>query len=173
MALTAADVMVGVNGSVNFAPAATALPTDNTTALAVAFKDLGYLDESGVTQSIARSSSNIRAWQNGDIVRKVTTEHDVTYTFTPMETNAEVLRTYYNNFDAGTVEIKGGAGRRGVWVVEVKDGSKLVRIVIPDGEVVEQADVNFTNADAIKYPVTISAYPDASGVKAYLYTDAT
>jgi hypothetical protein len=27
------------------------------------------------------------------------------------------------------------------------------------------------NGDAIMYPVTITAYPDASGVKAYLYYD--
>lgn len=172
MALTAANVRVAVTGSVNFAPAATALPADNTTALAVAFVDQGYVDESGVTQTISRSVQSIRAWQDGSIVRKITSEHDVSYAFTLMETSAEALKTYYNNFAAGTVEVKGGSGRRGVWVLEVLDGMKKVRVVIPDGEVTEQGDVSYVNADAIKYPVTISAYPDGSGVKAYIYTDA-
>lgn len=173
MALTAANVRVAVTGSVNFAPAATALPTDNTTALAPGYIDIGYVDEAGVTQSINRSVTNIRAWQNGDIVRKITTEHDVTYQFALMETSAEALKTYYNSFTAGKVEVKGGTGRRGVWVFEVLDGTDKIRVVVPDGEVTEQGDTSLVNGDAIKYPVTLTAYPNTSGVKAYIYTSLT
>jgi hypothetical protein len=51
----------------------------------------------------------------------------------------------------------------------MEDGSDLIRIVVPDGQVVERGDVVYKNDTPIGYQVTVTAYPDASGVKAYIY----
>ena len=50
MALTSANVRVGATGAVYFAPIATALPTNATTALASAYTngDVGYIDRKSV-----------------------------------------------------------------------------------------------------------------------------
>lgn len=172
---TAANVRVAVTGTINYGPAGTALPTDATTGLDAAFDEVGYADDSGVVQTINEDRNDIVAWQNGDKVRKVRTNHDVMYAFTMLETNEQSLEIYYGDgtftgtLTDGEVQIRGDAETRGEWVIHVIDGDSLIRIVIPDGEVTERGDVSFVNGDAVKYPVTITCYPDEDGVKAYQY----
>ena len=56
-----------VGGALFRAPAGTALPTDAVTALAEAYKCLGYVSEDGVTNSTSIDSDEVKAW-GGDIV---------------------------------------------------------------------------------------------------------
>lgn len=175
MATTASNVRVGVTGEVSLAEAGTTLPTDSSTTLDVAFSGLGYNTEDGVLEAINETTTDIKAWQNGDTVRTVATEHDVEYTFTLMETNADTLAAYYgaDSYDTGVVEVKAGTATRGVWVVEVIDGDDVVRIVIPDGEVTASGQVTYANnGSAVTYPLTVKCYPDSTGVKAYKYYGA-
>lgn len=172
---TAENVRVAVTGSINYGPAGTALPEAVTTELDAAFDEVGYANEDGITQAINEDRTDIRAWQNGDVVRKVRTSHDVTYAFTMLETNLTSLEIYYGDgsvsgtLDDGVVEVRGDLTTRGEWVLHVIDGDQLIRIVIPDGEVTERGDVQYVNANAVQYPVTITAYPDDDDVKAYKY----
>ena len=85
MATNSDNVLVGVTGAIYKAPAGTTLPTSAYAALDVAFKELGFVTEEGVTEAQLTQVTNLRAWQNGTVVRKVQTEHDVTYQFTLME----------------------------------------------------------------------------------------
>lgn len=171
MANDADNVVVAVTGGVSYAPIGTALPTNATAPLNGAFGEVGYVSEDGITQSIGTDTSDIRAWQNGDIVRRVQTSHEVTYALTMIESSPLVLEAYYGNYAAGTVEIRGDQPGHKEWVINVLDGGAKIRIVIPDGQVTERGDVQYVNSDAVSYPVTITAYPDANGVKAYLYFD--
>ena len=171
MATTAGNVRVGVTGGVYGAPAGTTLPTTVDGALDGGFVELGYISEDGITQAIASDITDIQAWQNGDVVRKVQTSHDLTYAMAFLETSEAVLEAYYGNFAAGEVEIKGEQGVRQCWVLQVIDGNTAIRIVIPDGQVTERGDIAYVNGEAVQYPVTITCYPDSLGVKAYMYTD--
>lgn len=176
---TAANVRVAVTGTINYAPAGTTLPEDATTGLDAAFDELGYADESGVVQAINEDRNDIIAWQNGDKVRKVRTNHDVTYAFTMLETNEGSLAVYYGDgsfsgtLADGVVEVRGDTNTRGAWAIHVIDGENLIRIVIPDGEVTERGEVSYVNGDAVKYPVVVTGYPDEDGVKAYMYLAET
>lgn len=180
MANVAENVRVGVTGAVYFAPSATAVPTSVSEALNAAFTDVGYISEDGVTENVSTESTDIRAWQNGDIVRRVQTSHDYTISFSMLETKAKTLELYYGNFtagpggDSGVVEISGEQPYRGAFVVQVIDDTDLIRIVIPDGQITERGEVVRVNGDATMYNVTITAYPDNTGTKAYIYyeTDA-
>ena len=69
------------------------------------------------------------------------------------------------------VEIDGALAPHASWVLHIVDGDNLRRIVIPDGQVTERQDVTYVNGDAIQYGVTITCYPDASGIKAYIYDE--
>lgn len=174
MALVAGNVRVAVTGAVYAAPAATAVPTSTAAALNAAFVDVGYLSEDGVTTSIATDSNDIIAWQNGTLVRRVQTSHDFTLQFTMIETNGASLLLYFGNYTvggagSGSVQITGAAAPRGAYVLHVVDGTDLIRVVIPDGQVTDRGEVTYLNGDAVGYDTTITAYPDASGVKAYLY----
>ena len=90
---------------------------------------------------------------------------------TMIETKKEVLELFYSDPDATAtaVKITGKQAKHETYVLDVLDGDKTVRLVIPDGQVVERGEVTFKNEEAIGYQVTIVAYPDSKGVKVYQY----
>lgn len=174
MATTAANVRVGVTGGAYHATVGTSLPTDATTALAAGFAEVGYIGEDGITQSIETDSEDIRAWQNGDVVRKVQTSHDLTFSFTMIESNQETLRVYYADADATTTttEVKADAPTIESWVLEIVDDDSTIRIVLPSAQVTERGELTYKGDEAVGYEITLTAYPNSSGVKAYIYGDA-
>lgn len=167
----AAGVLVGT-GKFYGGVTGTALPTTAGASLNAAFKDLGLLSEDGVTQSIAQDVSQIKAW-DGSVVRKVQTSHDVTYKFLMLETNPASIAAYYSpdNFDDvnNKITITSDMNTRQSWIMQIVDGSNIIRVVIPDGEVEGHDDVVFKSDTAIGYGITLTAYPDAANVKAYQY----
>lgn len=178
MANTAANVIVGkplATGGVLTGALSATLPTAATGTTA-GFTAVGYISDDGVTQTIDTDTTDIVAW-GGDTVRVVQTSHKVEYKFTLIETSSTSLSVYYGTDNvtgsAGvlTVKIKGGDLDHGKWVLEVKDGDQRVRVCIPDGQVTDRGDVVFKDDEAVGYEITLSCYPDSSGVKAYLYTD--
>jgi len=176
--LTAANVRIAITGGVYNAAVGTTLPTLATTALDAAFtaRELGYLSDAGIVQSIATSTTNITAWQNADVVRKVQTEQDVTYKFDLLETSALTLETYYGNYTGttaqGVSQITGALMPHFSWIFHVIDGDARIRLVLPDAQVTDRGDTSMVNGAALVYPLTLTAYPDTSGVKAYAYLDS-
>jgi hypothetical protein len=173
VALTADNVRVAVTGGIFVAPTGTALPTSAISALNGSFDELGYIGEDGITESQNADSADIKAWQNGDTVRKVQTSHDLTYQFTFIETTDAVLEQYYGPLTGGVVHVTGDQLGRQSWVIEIVDGDVDIRIVIPDGQITERGEITYASGEAIGYQVTLTAYPDNSGVKAYIYRDET
>lgn len=171
MALVAANVRVGVTGGVYRAPLGTALPTDATSPIPAEFLDVGYIHEDGVTQSQETDTEDIVAWQNGDVVRKVQTSHDLTFTVPMIETKAITLGLYYNDDAAtdSTFQVTGAQATHYAWIIDVVDGDHVVRMCLPDGQVTEKGEVTYQNSEAVSYEITLSAYPDVDGVKAYGY----
>lgn len=178
MSTNAANALVGVSGATFKAPKGSTLPVDNTSAIDPAFVDLGYVSDKGVTQKTNTNTQKITAWQNGDTVREVQTSHDLTFEFSMIETKQDTLKAYYgdDSYTAGTgtkftVKVTGEQGVRGSWILELLDPNQTdpVRVVIPDGQVTARGDVVWMNSAVVEYDVTITAYPDATGVKAYIY----
>ena len=177
MALTSANVRVGVTGSVYKAPTGTAAPTDTGTALNVAFVELGYVSGAGLTETRSVASQDIKAWQNAEVVRTVVTEGKVTYQFTLIETTEAVLEAYYGT--AATLGVSEGSitvrptttGGRASWVFNVVDGAELLRIYIAEGEITEWGDIVYASGEPIGYQVTVTAYP-VSGVAATKFSTA-
>lgn len=187
MADTAANVRIGKPAStggvlVGAIGASPALPTDATTALAVGFNGVGYIGEDGVTMTQGTDVKEIKAW-GGDTVRKVQTSHDCTFKFIMIETNQYSAKAYfgtsqvtYTPADATkgnrvAAQVSGAQLDHNKWVFEISDGLAKVRVCVPDGQITERGDLAFKTDEAIGYEVTVTAYPDGTGVKAYLYTD--
>ena len=169
MALTRANVRVAVTGGVYRGVSGTTVPTTVDGVLHVALKDQGYVGEDGITQSIDKDTTDITAWQGSDIVREVQTSHKLTYQLKLIEVNPETLKTVYGNHTTGTTLITGATLPASAWVFNVVDGENLIRLVIPDGQVHEIGDVVYAAGEEVGHEITITCYPDASGVKAYLY----
>jgi len=175
MALDAANVAVAVTGSVKYAPIATAIPNDAYEALNVAFLDVGYISDEGVTESHGTETNDIVAWQNGAVVRRVRTSHVLTYQFTMLETNTASMSLFYDTYSSsggttGTATVTGVEHDEQRFVIDVVDGTDNIRIVLPNAQITELGEVSYVNGDAIGRPITVTAYPETStNVKAYVY----
>lgn len=171
MTLDATNVEVAVTGAVYLAPLGTTLPTSSADELDEAFKDVGYISEDGITETPEEDTQEIRAWQNGDVVRRLLTSHEIQYGFTMIEINEVSLTAYYGNYDAGTVRVTGAPLPRQSMVIDVIDEGKLRRRVAPVAGIVERGEVSLTNSEATGLEVTVSCYPDATETptKVYIY----
>lgn len=164
MALTSANVRVGVSGVISVAPTATTAPTDASTALAVGFLAMGYVSDNGVTETIDRSTNDIHGWQNGDTVRTVLTDSKVTYKFSLIETSKATIEFAYGttvtqSAPMGTYTINAGTtGGRKSFVLDVIDGANLKRIYVAEAEVTELGDTTYASGEAVGYDVTLTCY---------------
>lgn len=175
MASSATAVRVGVTGKIWVAPQGTAVPTATSTVLASGYNEIGYATDGGVTLGVGTDTTDIRAWQNGDLVRRVQTSVTFTVQFAMLETNEFSLKTFFNNYTHGAgvtdgqVTMNGNQAFRGAVVIDVIDGTSLLRFVFPDAQVTDRGDVSIVNGDAISWDVTLSGYPDTSGNSGYVY----
>lgn len=163
MALDSDNVRVAVTGAVYVAPTGTTAPTTSASSLDAAFVDLGYVSADGITESIDRTTNQIRAWQNGSLVREVTSEGTYSVSMTFIETNESVLELYYGatNTDGEFSIDPTSTGGRKSFVIDVVDGSIVERIYIPAGEITSLGERTLASGEAVGYQVTVTAYADA------------
>ena len=166
-----------VGGAIFKAPVGTALPTDATTALAAAFKSLGYISEDGMTNNNSPESDTIKAW-GGDAVATYQTDKADTFGFTLIESmNTDVLKTIYGEKNVSgelptgiTVKANLEELDNASWVVDmILKGGVLKRIVIPDAAVTEVGDITYKSDETIGYAVTLTALQDENSNTHYEY----
>lgn len=163
MALDSDNVRVAVSGAVYVAPTGTTAPTTSSSALDAAFVDLGYVSADGITENIDRTTNQIRAWQDGSLVREVTSEGTYSVDLTFIETKEDVLELYYGATNAsGQFDIDpASSGGRKSFVIDVVDGTAVERVYIPAGEITALGTRTLASGEAVGYQVTITAYADA------------
>jgi hypothetical protein len=186
MANSINNVVVGkplVTGGVLVAPKGTLLPTDATTATDAAFKAVGYLTDSGVSKSEKRNSGTVNAW-GGDVIAATSKGYDVTIKLDL----AEFLNSITQGLIYGTANVvstpatstKGNLLKvtatsaptpRNAWVFEIINDAKKVRLVVPDGKVMETGDTTFKDDAIAAAALTLQCFPDSTGAYYYVYTD--
>lgn len=151
------------------------VPTDATTALGDGFTNGGYLADDGVTNSRDRDTTTVTAF-GGDTVLNATASVTETFAFGMIETTKDTMSFIYGpdnvsgDDDNFTVKHNAKDAPRLVDVFEfAMTGDRVKRIVIPEGQVTDLDDVEYTDGDAVKYSPTITAYPDSAGNTAYEY----
>lgn len=182
MAMNPKNVTTGkrrIDGGVYRAPIGTTLPTDATTALAAAFKNLGYCSEDGVTNTISRETTEIKEW-GGDTVDSVLTGQSDLFKFKSIEAlNVDTLKMVFGDANvtetngAVTVNVKAAESDAAVYVIDMilKD-NRMKRIVIPSGKVTELGDIVYKANEAVGYDITLQATLNSAGVTHYEYISA-
>lgn len=169
MSLAADEVRVGITGELFSAPTGSTAPTDSSTALDAAFLGHGYVSDDGVTETWDDSVDTIVAWQNATTVRASRTESTMTLACTLLQTRGSNLELFYPgssveaNGDEYKIEVKPPTSDRRAFVLNVIDGDDVIRIYVGNGELTDRGDVPYKNGNAVMYPVTITAFPDADG----------
>ncbi len=171
-----------VTGAILSAPVGTALPTDARSALDAAFRDSGYVSKDGVKLSPDYSTTEITDW-SGAVVRRVLESFDGTISWQHIQFDADSMRNAFGDENVVVTPATATHGEQIAlklgshlpeprsWVLKMKDGDNLVRIVVPNGQVTDVDEMEFSATAAIPLPVTLSCYPDASGESIYIYTD--
>lgn len=168
-------------GAIYAAPIGTALPTDATTNLNTAFKQLGYVSEDGLTNATEMEVESIRAW-GGDTVLITQTSKEDTFQFTLIEMlNVDVLKLVYGSGNvtgatlADGITVQANAKDLDDWCVVIDmvlRGGVLKRIVIPIAKVTEVGEISYADNDAVGYETTLTCQPDASENTHYEYIQA-
>lgn len=167
--MDAANVDVAVTGAIYRARVGTAVPTSPTDPLPVAWREMGWISEEGLTESPNDTTKEIKAWQNGTTVRRLITGSTYNFKFKAIETNALTLETYHKGSSIGTaggvstLEVLGASAQRWMFAFDLVDGDKHLRVVLQDAEVTERGPVVYKNDEAIGYEMTVTSYPVENG----------
>lgn len=189
MAPSTAKILVGnpdrTTGAVMAAPLGTALPTTPVAAPNVAFNELGYISEDGLSLSQGQEWVDIRDW-GGDLVRTFMSQFNGTLNWSFLETNDTALQAMYGSSNVTITAAGVSTGKYTAialnsteptpksWMFNIADSTivdlpRKIRIVVPNGQITERGDISFTRNNAVTYPVTLRCYPDSSGNSIYLY----
>lgn len=164
-------------GAVSVAPSGSALPTDAVTALAEAFKPLGYCSEDGLTNNNTPNTTEVKAW-GGDTVLVTNDGKTDTFGYTLIEVlNVEVLKHALGDGNVTgtlaegiTVKANNKPQAEHVVVVDmIMRGGALKRIVIPRGVVTSVGEVTYSDKAAVGYAITLTAFADTAGNTHYEY----
>lgn len=181
MALDATYVAkpISVTGGIKVAPLGTVTPTDPTSVLNAAFKELGYVTEDGLKLSHDASDDKIKVW-GGVTIRTIRSDYSATITGTLVSTlDIDVLKNVFGDSlvtqKSGFIAIKHAAdiAPEKVYIIETKDASNggRKRYVIPKGQITVSGDVKLSHKEITGFEVTVEALADKDGVCYYEYVE--
>ena len=136
----------------------------------------------GVTLTPDMSTSDINDW-SGALIRRVLEAFNGEVAFTMIQSDAETFKMalgddYVEAQDADAshgnqVMAKFGAHLPDpeAWVFKMKDGAARILICLPNAQVTSMDEVTFNATDPIGWALTLSCYPDESGVSIYVLCD--
>lgn len=192
MAVNAQKVYVGTpdqltTGAVLHAPVGTDLPTlTDLTPSAVtidpAFKDGGYVSSDGLTLTPDMSTSDINDW-SGALVRRVLETFNGEVSFSLIQTDDVTFKMAFGDDYVTVEEATASDGTKlmaklgahlpdpEAWIFKMKDGAARILIALPNAQVTAMDEITFNATDPIGWNLTLSCYPDSSGVSIYILTD--
>lgn len=163
------DVKLGLGlatGMFYHAPAGTALPTDPTAAVPVAWTHVGDVSDAGITLALNKTATNLKNWAN-KIKRVIMTDHSETIQAPIMDTVEEALKTVVGASNvttaSGVVTVNlsdGSLPEQEAFLWVMKDGDDMMMIGCSYGQVSAVDNVTFAPGAAINWTPTITAMGD-------------
>lgn len=154
-------------GALFFAPIGTTVPTNASSTLDAAFKNLGYISEDGLVNGIETDTESVTEWGGAEVLSGQTSFVDM-FTFNMIEANADSLAFYYGadnvEVSGDTITVKQNVAElpNCVFVAElVLTGGRVKRIVVANGKLADRSgEISYVSGEPVAYPVQLKAYPD-------------
>lgn len=170
----------GVRGGYIFvAPVGTALPTDYSTALASAYKCLGFISEDGYVETVDSDSEDL-VDMNGDLMDSPQTSRVESAQLTLAEIKAMTLKLMYGDENvtdkAGVITVKHNGNSNGTWVVVLDlllKNNRKWRKVVPLFQCSELDDLTLAVGELAARALTAKYLTDESGNTCYDYIQST
>ncbi len=170
----------GVRGGYIFvAPVGTALPTDYSTALASAYKCLGFISEDGYVETVDSDSEDL-VDMNGDLMDSPQTSRVESAQLTLAEIKAMTLKLMYGDENvtdkAGVITVKHNGNSNGTWVVVLDlllKNNRKWRKVVPLFQCSELDDLTLAVGELSARALTAKYLTDESGNTCYDYIQST
>lgn len=161
-----------VDGAAWCADASAATPSGASAAL-TGFASLGWLTEDGITMSVNKETQDLKGF-GGDTALTIQTSHDVEFKFKPMEWNEAVAKEMFGpdnvTTNGATVKVTGDDLPVRKYVFDMRGiGKQLIRVVVPNCKVTAIGELPFKHNEPMAAEFTLKAFPDADGVKVYIY----
>ncbi|QIS16579.1 hypothetical protein [Nocardia arthritidis] len=176
---------IAVTGGVLVAPVSAKLPAGVSDALdPKIFVPLGYVSEDGIESKGERKIEQVKDW-NADIIANLQTEHSTRFGLTLYAVwDNDVLKEVFGaeqvsvptpptttNGNLITVKETGAVLKPRMWVFDMKNDTKKLRIVLPNAQISQVAERKFVSKELAGFTITVEAFKDGQGVKAYRYFD--
>ena len=149
-----------------------------------ALKSLGYISEDGITIAADTDTDDISDW-SGAIVASPMSSFGETIEVSFLETRDSVLKSVYGDANVttdnkGTTTVRHNknftASHLYIFDCVVSD-TKVKRVVVPNGVIVEREDMEMNNSDLAAYSPTIKCLPsdafDGDTMREYIYDTTT
>ncbi len=173
MALVSSQVRVAGTGELFTAVVGTAAPTDASTALAVAWKGLGYTQEDGATIGRSLDREAVTAWQSVTPLRYIYNGASLTVAAAMLQSNKEIAKLWFGGGDFAETSVGSGqfksdlptvpTGIERAIVLEWTEDTIKNRLYIPRAELSETGDVQVTRTAPQAFQMTWSALAPSSG----------
>lgn len=166
-------------GLVWMAATGSTAPTDATTALAAAWRNMGGQTEAGVTIKQSTSTTKKKFYGSPAVQRTLITDQEYIVDAIFAEVNARSMEVFWRKalnsitpaVTTGAFSVTAGTYVRQLYalVVDMVDGTNRIRYYLPSVECTSQGDQKIANSQTLEFPVSLSAYPDVSGNAIYTY----
>lgn len=173
----------GVSGAVARGDLGATVPTTARDTLDTEeYRKGGYVSNDGVTISPNYSTSSITDWSGAE-VRKILETFTGTASFGFIQIGHDEAILTFGEEAVGRTPASATHGEQisialgarlpepGVWVFSVKDGPRLVKIVLPNAQPVNVVEIKLGAASPITYGTELACYPDGDGNSIYILTD--
>jgi len=170
MPLDSAEIIVGGTGRLYAAPEGTPLPASLNAAIP-GFVDLGYTTEDGAKFTDSKTTNDIRAWQSFYPTRVHVTARSAMLEFTLLQWNEDTIPLA---FGGGGFTVPAAGEYRynppspetlavNALVLDIADGTRNFRIVIPRGFVTSNTESTFAKTGPALLPITFTVLSNDDG----------
>lgn len=149
-------------------------PTDSTSGLPAAYRNVGMITDDGLTAKFSESKKNIKAAGSTAVQRTLVTDVEYGFDINFLEQNQYSMAVFFRQtinsitpgVGVGNFSLTTGTYTRRQYAIvfDMIDGTNHVRAYCPNAEVTDRKDVKFSNANEAPWGISVTAYPNTSGV---------